>query len=73
MMETNYDNIVLDTALIDDIMSQKGNKDAADNHKRKKQVPGQQIGLYNDGTAHDVRQMVEILNNPGESSQDDRG
>lgn len=39
----------------------------------KKSVPGQQIGLYNEGATDDVNEMVNTLNNPGESSQDDRG
>lgn len=39
----------------------------------KKSFPGQQIGLYNDGVAADVRQMVTTLNNPGENSQNERG
>lgn len=39
----------------------------------KTSVPGQQIGLYNEGATADVDEMIHTLNNPGESSQDDRG
>lgn len=39
----------------------------------KNSVPGQQIGLYSDNEKKDVDQMTRTLNNPGESSQDDRG
>lgn len=36
-------------------------------------VPGQQIGLYGAESAKNVRQMVELLNNPEEHSQSNRG
>lgn len=39
----------------------------------KADVPGQQLGLYNDSGAEDVRQMVSLLNNAGEENQSGRG
>ncbi len=39
----------------------------------EKGVPGQQLGVYSDAGEEDVKQMVRMLNNPGESSQDARG
>lgn len=39
----------------------------------KTSVPGQQIGLYNEGATADVDEMVDTLNSPAESSQSDRG
>lgn len=39
----------------------------------KRSLPGQQIGLYGAPDAKNVRRMVSMLNNPGESTQDDRG
>lgn len=39
----------------------------------KKSVPGQQIGLYNEGATSDVDEMVETLNSPSEHPQSERG
>lgn len=70
-MGTDYDNIILDTTLIEDINPKCNTRH--ENDIKHPKAPGRQIGLYNEGTEHDVKQMVEQLNNPGESGQDDRG
>ncbi|MCM1517125.1 MAG: hypothetical protein NC117_00590 [Pseudoflavonifractor sp.] len=36
-------------------------------------VPGQQIGLYGAESDKNVRQMVDMLNNPEDNSQKQRG
>lgn len=36
-------------------------------------VPGQQLGLYNNSEEKDVKQMVTLLNNPSEENQSGRG
>ena len=41
--------------------------------EKKPDVPGQQLGLYNKSEAKDVKQMVTLLNNPGEDNQSGRG
>lgn len=39
----------------------------------KTSVPGQQVGLYCEADARDVKQMVSLLNNPGDENQESRG
>lgn len=70
-MKMDYDNIILDTALIDDINPMRHTRH--ENDIKHPKAPGRQMGLYNEGTEQDVKEMVEQLNNPGESGQDDRG
>ncbi len=48
------------------------NADHADMDKLAN-VPGQQLGLYNNSEDKDVKQMVTLLNNPGEENQSGRG
>lgn len=70
-MKTNYDDIVLDTALIEGVTKECNTRD--ENDAKHPKSPGRQVGLYNDGTEKDIREAVQQLNNPGESGQNDRG
>lgn len=67
-MITDYDDIILDTTLVDALPTEQQSDSV-----HSADYPGRQIGLYSDISDKDVRQMVRTLNNAEDELQSNRG
>lgn len=67
-MITDYDDIILDTTLVDALPTEQQPESV-----HSADYPGRQIGLYSDISDKDVRQMVRTLNNAEDELQSNRG